>query len=1010
MREEKNVQVLWFVLVYVAVALSVFSAAIFFYRAQLGDLRRDAWDRLLSVADLKVQEIESWRDERLADAEMLKHSTFFALAARAALEGKLDSSLERLLVERSNLYLTLYGYSSVAVVDPEGNVKFGTGGGLPLNDPFDRASIATAMQTGNVFFADFHLHGRDPAPTLGLFVPVSDAEGRPIGAIVLQIDPRAFLYPFIQSWPVPSETAETLLVRRDKDSVLFLNELRHRKGTAMVLKLPLSDVELPAAMAAEGKEGPVEGLDYRGKKVLSALKAVPASPWFLSAKVDEGEVLAPLHSLSLLLFFVVLAVFLGGGVVGILLWRRQKAIRKLEKMAMEEHYHSFSRYANDPILLVDDELRIREVNESACETYGYPRDELLSMRVKDLHFEEDLSGASRLMDRVRDAGSLLFETRHRRKDGAPVPVELSVRVIEVEEKPWFQIVARDITERKRFEKELAMSARRAELQLELAGMRGKTVREVTTFALESCVELTGSHAGFFHFFDEKTGEIKLNTWSEEVMPECSASQDRHYPLEKAGIWADCVRRREPVIVNDYEGAPGKKGCPEGHFPLKNFLSLPVFDDGKIVMICGVGNKEGLYDRKDVNELTIFISGAWSIIKELSAEEELSRARALLEDMGAIAKIGGWEVDLSTRKQTWTKEVYEIYEVDPGLVPTVDYGVSFYAPEAREKIRGLFEGTVESGSPFDTTVPFITARGRRLWVRAIGQAVKEDGKVVRVRGVFQDVTAQKEAENQLEHYAERLEQMVDERTSELEKARAGLYASERLSALGRMGAGIAHQFNTPIGAGMLYTDVLLDRCVGMPEQHVILEKIRCLFEDMKAVVNSMLSLARVRRRGQAAVEPTDVNAAVGRVIDMASMECNAREVGIEMRMAEGLPLIPAGVGDLEQVFLNLVTNAIDSMSPGGKLTVGSSRDGDGVVVRVGDTGSGISPENLEHIFDPFFTTREGGKGTGLGLSIAREMTERYGGRIEVMSEPGGGTTFSVFLPPGGPIEEGQSGSS
>ena len=109
----------------------------------------------------------------------------------------------------------------MAVVDPEGNVKFGTGGGLPLNDPFDRASIATAMQTGNVFFADFHLHGRDPAPTLGLFVPVSDAEGRPIGAIVLQIDPRAFLYPFIQSWPVPSETAETLLVRRDKDSVLI---------------------------------------------------------------------------------------------------------------------------------------------------------------------------------------------------------------------------------------------------------------------------------------------------------------------------------------------------------------------------------------------------------------------------------------------------------------------------------------------------------------------------------------------------------------------------------------------------------------------------------------------------------------------------------------------------------------------------------------------------------------------------------------------------------------------
>jgi len=833
-------QVFWFVALYLAVAASVLAAAVYYYFYQVRSLRRDAVDRLTSVLELKVQEMAGWRTERLADAEIVKHSAFFMQAAREAIEGGENPAGKRLLSDRAELYLKYYGYSAVLVVDEHFNTRFATGGASPLLKNFGRHSLVEAVRGGGVYFADFHLHDEDRAPFLGLFVTVSDALGSPIGSIVLQIDPKRYLYPFIQAWPVPSESAETILVRREGDSVLFLNELRHREGTALALRFPLSDQSLPAAMAVEGKEGVFEGRDHRGEKVLAALKGVPGSPWFMIAKIDEEEVFAPLHRLSLLLLFIVVSTFAAGAAAGVLLFKRQRALSMMERRAFDEHYHSFSRYAADAIFLVDERFLFREVNERACEAYGYTRSELLSMGVLDLHFGEERERAEKLIGDVIRRGSSVFESRHRRKDGSALPVEISVRSMEVEGRRWYQAIARDITDRKELER------------------------------------------------------------------------------------------------------------------------------------------------------------------------ELRRDRDFLNSIGEIAKVGGWEVDLSTMVQRWTPETYRIHGLEPDAPVDLEKGLSFFSEKDRQTLRGLVERAAREGKPYDVALSFVAADGRHLWVRAKGAAVYDGEKIVGIRGIIQDITGQKESEKQLEKYAERMEQMVDERTSELEKARAGLYAAERLSALGRLGAGIAHQFNTPIGAGMLYTDALLECFSGVSEQRSMLEKIRGLFEDMKGIVESMLSLARVRRRDQQKVEQTDINAVIGRVMDMAAMECGARDIQTKIRMADGLPQIKAGAGDLEQIFVNLVTNALDSMSAGGKLTIESAAEGEGIVVRVADTGSGIRPEEMERIFEPFFTTRKGGKGTGLGLSIAREMAERYGGRIEVESRPGHGTVFSVYLSPEGLIDENPQG--
>ncbi len=212
----------------------------------------------------------------------------------------------------------------------------------------------------------------------------------------MRIDPYAFLYPLIQSWPTPSRTAETTLVRREGNEVVFLNELRHLSNTALTLRYHLEEKDLIASMAARGVEGVVEGIDYRGIRVLAAIKPVPESTWIIIAKVDAEEVYAPIRERFWIVLIIggVLIIAAGAGVG--LVWRNVQAqgYRKqyegeLEKLALIRHFEYLTRYANDIIVMTDKSGRIMEANEKAVASYGYSRDELLQTNIADLQSHDN---------------------------------------------------------------------------------------------------------------------------------------------------------------------------------------------------------------------------------------------------------------------------------------------------------------------------------------------------------------------------------------------------------------------------------------------------------------------------------------------------------------------------------------------------------------------------------------------------------------------------------------------
>ena len=262
-----------------------------------------------------------------------------------------------------------------------------------------------AYQSGQVALQDFYRSDFDNAVRLALLIPILDegALHRSIGVIVLRIDPSYYLYPFIKRWPSPSRTAETLVVRREGNEVVFLNELRFQQNTALALRAPLSQVTMPAVQAALGKEGVIEGIDYRGVAVLAAVHSVPDSPWSLVARMDEAEALAPLSSIFMQMMVGMGVLLLGAGAGVAMLWQQQQ-VRYFQGQAASadalrvEKANLDALFESSPValLVLDSDTNIVRVNQAAVTLTGSTASEILHQRpgvaLRCVHNTEDPRG------------------------------------------------------------------------------------------------------------------------------------------------------------------------------------------------------------------------------------------------------------------------------------------------------------------------------------------------------------------------------------------------------------------------------------------------------------------------------------------------------------------------------------------------------------------------------------------------------------------------------------------
>ena len=348
-------QGLFLLVVFLLLAVGISVAGYFYYRKIAEDVEREAEHSLIAISNLKVTQIVAWRKERLGDAQVIADN----LLLRDDLEEwsqdpRPGSRQDGILLWMRSL-IEAYGYSAVMWFDKEARLALSLPEQRDLIEETDRDLVRQAIRERQIIFSDLYRKEPNGNIHMDLAVPIlgTAPENPPtVGALVIRLDPRTFLYPLIQNWPEPSDSAESLLVRREGGSVLFLNDLRHRPDCAFRLRLPLDRRDLPAAIAVSGYTRVVKGTDYRGVPVMAALRPVPGTPWFLVSKVDDAEVFAPLWERTFLLWVltIVLVIACGAG-LGIVSSRQAAQFYRHQDEQMAEYRRQLEQTISETNIL-----------------------------------------------------------------------------------------------------------------------------------------------------------------------------------------------------------------------------------------------------------------------------------------------------------------------------------------------------------------------------------------------------------------------------------------------------------------------------------------------------------------------------------------------------------------------------------------------------------------------------------------------------------------------------------
>jgi len=427
-----------------------------FYRDQKMTMILEKYNELAAISKLKVNQIVNWRNERLGDANTIYNNRLTIEAIQRYINGTgSDEDFSKTKAWLISLQ-KFYDYGSFLFLDKNLHLLFSSDPLEPLGE-YGKKICTLAITEKRIILSDLHATSLI-GPHIDLVIPLYTSPENQIGfvgVVYLRIDPDKFLFPLIQSWPAISRSSETLLVRREGNNVLFLNELRFKKNTALNLVFPLTNTLLPATMAALGTTGIVEGTDYRGIKVLANIQQIPDTPWFMITKVDTVEIFQPVRKQALWIFsFTLMLVFIGA-LITYFLRRRHLLKAEIEQMVLQQHFDFLVKYANDVIILADSHGNIKEINDKAISIYGYERKELLGLNIRDLRASESLNSIQELLDLLnKKEDGIIFETLQIRKNGEIFPAEISSRILDVNGIKFYQAIIRDITERKKTEEQL----------------------------------------------------------------------------------------------------------------------------------------------------------------------------------------------------------------------------------------------------------------------------------------------------------------------------------------------------------------------------------------------------------------------------------------------------------------------------------------------------------------------------------------------------------------------------
>lgn len=503
-------------------------------------------------------------------------------------------------------------------------------------------------------------------------------------------------------------------------------------------------------------------------------------------------------------------------------------------------------------------------------------------------------------------------------------------------------------------------------QVRLRLMQGAVIQnldQLLTSVLDEIEALTGSQIGFFHFLEEDEKTIWLQTWSGNTQKICQAEgKDSHYPVDKAGVWVDCLHARKPVIHNDYASLPGRKGLPEGHVRLTRDLAVPIIRGGKIVAILGLGNKPQDYTEEDASLVFTLADFSWDIVENKRAELALRRSEEKFRTL----------VDWTYDWEKWIDPHGKIIYTSPsceritGYTPTAfiqnpDLLVDIVHPEDRpfyvEHQKVVHD---QSAGPTSVEYRIISQDGMEHWIEHHCRPLYgSDGSYLGRRVSNRDVSERKKNEQEIREHSQK-EALLTRTIHSIQTDIARDLHDTLGQNIGFLRMNLAHLNEINLG-GRLVPHLQIQGMTQAANESY--ELIRAMLAVLQ-IGNSTEPLSLFRRYAE-------------QVAERSQLEIELNTHGNPRQLS------PLQVRQLFYIFREALSNC-EKYARASRVKANFDWRTDGLEVEIGDNGQGFDPERIP------------GSGS-YGLKFMRERAEVMHGAFTVDSSPGNGTKIKVFLP-------------
>jgi PAS domain S-box-containing protein len=734
-----------FIIVFIIFSTAILAAGIIFYSFLYNRATEDRISELKSIRQLKINQITTWRNERASEAAFFFNNDHFLMHAYDYFNNPTEEKSGKL----NTWFATIkdnHDYSSIMILSLDGEEIYRIGSRETAE--YDLEKIKKTVTMKNYWVDDLNLDEKTGWIYLDTYTPliIPGKENQIFGILVFRIDPYVDFYPKLRDWPVKNKTAEAVLVKQERDEILYLSDLRFRDNAALRFTLPLSRTDIPAVRAILGQTGIIRGKDYRDIEVLTSVGRVPDTDWILVTKIDESEVYDSIYLYSALLGVLILSLLIATGATLTLFARRKEysAIQQLyrieqEKLAIKEHYEKLVKHANDIILFMDYEGRIIDVNEKAVEAYGYTREELLSKTISDLRAPEVTDKIKKLLETSGNDG-LVYESIHIMKNGEPFNVEVSFGIITINENKFIQNIIRDISDRKANEAKIDRLNRVYDL---ITQVNGAVINENDPLSLYHKICKIAVNrgkfdaAGFGIINKNNRIDIKISEGAKEDFLDITVPGGVDYKGEQ-------LNAEECFVVNDLKMSQFPKDWKDeaarrgyrsaGYFPILS-------EEENIEALIFYSAEKDFFDEEEIrllDELTNSISYAIEIMKRDKEQKALKEGLLINE------------INLKTLAASIPDTLIYIYDKDLNIIIAEGGRIAQVktGKEIRgEKISGIFRGESDLSQKFQGAFNGLTfneelRRGGKILSVQIHPVKKNNEEIYAGLVLIQDITSRK----------------------------------------------------------------------------------------------------------------------------------------------------------------------------------------------------------------------------------------------------------------------------